>query len=350
MGLQFTVDIELTNRCNAKCHFCPRDQTPHQGLMSPEVFEQALARTVEYRDFVQEAVEGEVVVSLCGLGEPLLNRHAADFVRQVREAGFTCMLSSNGALLDERKGRELLDAGLQKIFINVGDVDESYEEVYKLPFERTRENVVRFADMAGDTCKVRVVLVDYKRDASHLKAMKQYWRAQGITLFDTFGIMNRGGALFVDEMQFESYPERDDARQLLVETGTEPICGAPFAYLFVGYDGQYYLCCSDWKKNVPLGSVFEESFMSVTQAKLGCVTSREPICRTCNHDPLNRLTEELRAIELGESDAGARDDLVTQMVNTTHAINDALATMLDAWGDRDGNRTPRRRSIPVVAG
>ena len=48
--MTFTIDIELTNRCNAKCHFCPRDQTPHQGLMSPEVFEQALHRAVEYRD------------------------------------------------------------------------------------------------------------------------------------------------------------------------------------------------------------------------------------------------------------------------------------------------------------
>ena len=37
--MPFSVDIELTNRCNAKCHFCPRDQTPHEGLMSPEVFD-----------------------------------------------------------------------------------------------------------------------------------------------------------------------------------------------------------------------------------------------------------------------------------------------------------------------
>ena len=39
MQLPFlNLDIEPTNRCNANCYFCPRDQTPHQGLMSPEVF------------------------------------------------------------------------------------------------------------------------------------------------------------------------------------------------------------------------------------------------------------------------------------------------------------------------
>ena len=47
--MELSVDIELTNRCNAKCHFCPRDQTPHEGLMSPEVFDQSLLRAVEYR-------------------------------------------------------------------------------------------------------------------------------------------------------------------------------------------------------------------------------------------------------------------------------------------------------------
>jgi hypothetical protein len=38
-----TIDIELTNNCNAACSFCPRDATPHEGLMRPEVFERSFA-------------------------------------------------------------------------------------------------------------------------------------------------------------------------------------------------------------------------------------------------------------------------------------------------------------------
>jgi MoaA/NifB/PqqE/SkfB family radical SAM enzyme len=350
MAWPLTVDIEPTNRCNAKCHFCPRDATPHQGLMAPEVFAQALARTVELQDFVREVLDREVVVSLCGLGEPLLNRHTPDFVRQVREAGFTCVLSSNAALLDEKRGQALLDAGLQRIFINVGDHDEGYEDVYKLPFEKTRDNVVRFSAMAEGRCEVRIVLVDFRRDEAHLQEMKRFWRDHGIDRFDTFGIINRGGALFVDEMQFESYPERDVARRLLGGSGPEPVCGAPFGYLFVGYDGQYYLCCSDWKKDVPLGSVFDESFLSVTRAKLAHVTSREPICRTCNHDPLNRLTEELRAMATGDADERDRDALIAEIQHDGQIVRDLLGTMLDAYGpDPETPAKAPRRLIPVVA-
>ena len=86
--MDLTVDIEPTNRCNASCHFCPRDATPHQGLMTVEVFEQALARAVEFRETVADQHGWNMTVSLCGLGEPLLNKHLPAWVGAVKAAGF----------------------------------------------------------------------------------------------------------------------------------------------------------------------------------------------------------------------------------------------------------------------
>ena len=54
--------------------------------------------------------------------------------------------------------------GLERILINVGDEGDEYESVYKLPFEKTRDNVVRFAEMAEGRCEVDIVLVDHHRD------------------------------------------------------------------------------------------------------------------------------------------------------------------------------------------
>ena len=47
-------------------------------------------------------------------------------------------------------------------------------------------------------------------------------------------------------------------------------------FLFIGYDGQYYLDSSDWKKEVPLGSVFDVSFVDTLLPKLARVRSRDP--------------------------------------------------------------------------
>jgi MoaA/NifB/PqqE/SkfB family radical SAM enzyme len=343
--VQFVVDMEVTNRCNAKCHFCPRDRTPHQGLMSPEVFEAGLQRAVEFRSTIAEPAGDQMRVSLCGLGEPLLNRHVVEYCRQARAEGFRVVMSSNGSLLDERRSAALLEAGLQQILINVGEEGDEYEEVYRLPFERTLENVVRFNEMAFGVCEVIVVLVDHRGDAEHLAHMRQFWNDRGIQQSLTYEIMNRGGSLFVDHMQYEHYPELAEARARLAATVGTPLCGAPFGYLFVGYDGQYYLCCSDWEKQTPLGSVFDRSFVDVARAKLDLVVSRDPVCRTCNLDPTNRLTEELRAEAQGDAPPGSADQMLAKIA----AGNRGTEAMVEQLGLQVPPAPHARRLIPVRA-
>jgi MoaA/NifB/PqqE/SkfB family radical SAM enzyme len=345
MSVQFfNLDIETTNRCNAHCYFCPRDQTPHQGLMSVETFDQALARTIAFRETVREQFDTKIKVNLCGLGEPLLNKHTPDFVAKVRAAGFECSISTNGSLLDERHSRALLDAGLQGAEINVGEVDDDYDKIYGLPWEKTCENVVRFAEMAGDECAVRIVLVNHRGDAQHTARMKEFWTSHGISTFLQFDIMNRGGALFVDQMQYADYAERKEAAQLFEARGAMPVCSVPFTLLFIGYDGQYYLCCSDWKKDVPLGSVFDTTFEAIVGAKLGHVSTGEPICKSCNHDPLNRLTDALRTA----SETGHRkpiDRLIDDIVEND-ATARAVAGKLEAIAPQ--YHVPASRLIPVT--
>jgi len=341
----FMIDMEVTNRCNAKCHFCPRDRTPHQGLMSPEVFEAGLQRAIEFRAGIAQPSGEDVRISLCGLGEPLLNRHANDYTRDARAAGFPVVMSSNGSLLDERRSAGLLDAGLQQILINVGEEGDDYEEVYQLPFERTLENVVRFNEMSGGACEVVIVLVNHRGDEEHLAKMRRYWDDHGIRQAVTYEIMNRGGSLFVDHMQYEHYPELSEARNRLAAAVGTPLCGAPFGYLFVGYDGQYYLCCSDWEKQAPLGSIFDKSFVDVAQAKLDLVVSRDPVCRTCNLDPINRLTEELRAEADGHTPPGSADQVQAKIT----ADNAVVEGVLRQLGLEAPVALPARRHIPVRA-
>jgi len=350
--MHFSIDLELTNRCNASCHFCPRDRTPHQGLMSPETFEQSIRRAVEYREQVEAAFAPEpvdIVISLCGLGEPLLNKHTPDFVRQVRAAGFRCSLSSNGAILDEGRSRAILDAGVQAVYLNIGDIDEAYEEVYKLPFEKTRDNIVRFHEMAGDQCDVYIVLVNYRADADHLAAMRAYWGQYGIETFQEFEIINRGGSLFVDHMQYERFPELAEADRLLRADDEVPLCGAPYAYMFVGYDANYYLCCSDWEKKAPLGSVFDASFLDVTADKLRHTIDRQAVCKTCNLDPINKATEALQELEAGSTDRASVDGLIEGIRAQSRSIADALEVMQPGSKSVILEQPVKRRLIPVVA-
>jgi MoaA/NifB/PqqE/SkfB family radical SAM enzyme len=349
------VDVEVTNRCNAKCHFCPRDRTPHQGLMAPEVFDQALQRAVEYRSAVAEFPNPEVHISLCGLGEPLLNRHVVDYVRLARAEGFFVKMSSNGSLLDAGRSAALLDAGLQQILINVGEEGDDYEAVYHLPFERTLQNVVRFNEMATGRCQVTMVIVDHRGDPDHVARMRRYWADHGIEHAITYEIMNRGGSLFVEHMQYGMYPEQVEALARLEQRLGGGLCAAPFLYLFVGYDGQYYLCCSDWEKQTPMGSVFEKSFVDVVGQKVAHLLSRESVCKTCNLDPLNRLTDEIRAEAAGEVPPGSTDNVIESIGRETALARAAAALFGHSFSHQEAHRfgdyLPRkvRRHIPVSA-
>lgn len=336
------VDMEVSNRCNAKCHFCPRDATPHQGLMSPEVFEKGFEQALELP-------EG-ITVNLCGLGEPLLNKHVPAFVRAVRDAGVECGLSSNASLLDERRASAILEAGVTRVFLNVGDRDQDYEAVYQLPFQPTLENVERFVDLAGDDCEIHIVLVDHRRDPGHLEEMRTFWRERGISRFQQYDVINRGGALFVDEMQYQRMPEQAQAREMLRERGGHALCSVPFTSLFIGYDGLYYLCCSDWRKQAPLGSVFDTDLVEVARHKYEHVSTGEPVCRSCNLDPLNRLTDKLRGVSAGELPMADAQNAAQEMLGVSRAIDDGMVRLEQRAASRPSTRRgDRRKLIPVVA-
>ncbi len=346
--LFLTIDIEITNRCNATCHFCPRDATPHQGIMTVETFDQALKRAVDYRQVAYDVSGLEVTVSLCGLGEPLINPNTISFVEKVKAEGFRCSMSSNGALLTEDKARRLLDAGLDEIYINISDIHEEYEKVYNLPFETSCNNITRFAELAQGRCRPIIILVDHHNDRNHIKAMQAFWRERGLTDFHDYSVINRGGALFVEHMQFEQYSEMVRARNDLTQNGEQPLCGAPWGFLFIGYDGNYYLCCSDWRKQANLGSVFDHSFLQVTRQKLAMVVSREPVCKTCNHDPINMLTDELRAMNRGEVTGEEVAKLRESLREGSREINTALGRLLD-YGDNHPEGMLPADIIPVIA-
>jgi MoaA/NifB/PqqE/SkfB family radical SAM enzyme len=324
------VDIELTSRCNASCSFCPRDQTPHQGLIDEPTFTAALRRAVQYRDALLEFQELQpgyfdthndtIWLSFCGMGEPLLHPRVVDYVGQVAEAGLRPIVNTNGALLSPRTAEELLDAGLAMVCLNVGEIGEQYEAVYDLPFERTRTNVEHFLVTAPGRCITAIVLVDHRDDPHHVTFMQEYWSQRGAEVFMPFSLVNRAGSLATDKQSEARQGFRAEAERMLQEKGGAARCWVPFLYPFIGYDGNYYLCSSDWRKEVNLGNVFEHSLVDLLDEKAEQVCGGSPICSGCTHEPTNALALSL---------ARAADARTTGTHATTASAPDGLLAGLD---------------------
>ena len=347
------IDVELTNRCNAHCSFCPREQTPHQGLMAPAVLDQVVARVIELRDGTDDLWPSAGGISFCGLGDQLLNPHVAEFVAKVRGAGLDVTVNTNAALLDEERGQRLLDAGVTAVCINAGELGARYEEVYGLPFERLAANLRRFVEASADRCQVYVVLVDHSRDTAHLDEVEAFWRELGVFRFMKFDVINRAGSLSAETHDLSGLAQYAEAKERLAAADAATGCRAPFHFPFIGYDGEYYLCSSDWKKEASVGNVFDHSILSVIPAKFELLNDEHSICATCTHHHVNRLTNVLLDRDDGlATDAGV-DQLVADLevdAADSRRINDrARQTISTRGAGASTTRRPRRRQIPVRA-
>lgn len=300
-----TIDIELTNRCNATCSFCPREKTPRQGFMSEAVFEQALARVAELGDAAR--------VTLTGLGEPMLHPQFLRFTEMALARGFSVDITSNGSRLTPELTTRLLDAGLQMINFSVSDLDDDYREVYGLPFATTRDNILEFVRQSRGRCHTKVTIIKHAGNAEQLEALTRYWQEQGLDEVNVFVEDNRGGSHEMPYLFLENRRYLRESVVLLREKIGSELCGVMFHSVFIGWNGNYYLCCNDWEKTVPLGHVDALAIEEIDQAKVDFNRRQCGVCQTCNRNPVNEIREVMLDREQGRRGPFALKNKLTSL-------------------------------------
>ena len=97
--------LETTNRCNLLCTTCPRtfEELEPPSDMSWELF----------TSIVGQFPNVERVV-LHGVGEPMMVAELPAMVKYLKDRGIYVLFNTNGTLMREKKGRELIEAGLRR--------------------------------------------------------------------------------------------------------------------------------------------------------------------------------------------------------------------------------------------
>jgi MoaA/NifB/PqqE/SkfB family radical SAM enzyme len=102
--------IETTNRCNLLCETCPRT---FEDLEPPaDMSWQLFTRIVDQFPRIARVV-------LHGVGEPMMVKALPRMMRYLKERGTYVLFNTNGTLLTERKGRELVAAGLDELRVSL---------------------------------------------------------------------------------------------------------------------------------------------------------------------------------------------------------------------------------------
>jgi MoaA/NifB/PqqE/SkfB family radical SAM enzyme len=159
--------LETTNRCNLLCGTCPRtfEDLEPPADMSWELF------TAIVDQFPKIAR-----VVLHGVGEPMMVRDLPRMIRYLKARGTYVLFNTNGTLLTRRKGKELIESGLDELRVSLDAAEpHSFALVRgRDMFDRILKNVRAFTvmqrELGGDMPRVSLWLTGLKETIAELPA------------------------------------------------------------------------------------------------------------------------------------------------------------------------------------
>ena len=130
--------FEPSSRCNLECTMCFRNSWIDERIsdMRTEVFEKAL-------DTAPKSVQ---TVFFGGMGEPLVHKDILYMVRRASSGGARVEMLTNGTLLTRQISSDLIDAGLDMLWISIDSIDaDDYDKIrQKSSFKLVRSNILAF--------------------------------------------------------------------------------------------------------------------------------------------------------------------------------------------------------------
>ena len=159
--------LETTNRCNLPCTTCPRtfEDLEPAANMSWDLF----------RSIVDQYPKISRVV-LHGVGEPLMVPNLPRMIRYLKERGTYVLFNTNGTLLNERRGRDLIASGLDELRVSLDAAEPvAFKAVRgKDAFDRIVRNVREFRaqqkGLAAEKPRVSLWLTGLKETIGQLPA------------------------------------------------------------------------------------------------------------------------------------------------------------------------------------
>lgn len=134
--------VELTSRCNLTCQTCIRNAWEEiQGDMNEATFKRLLESLKNF--------PSRPDVFFGGFGEPLMMPDIAGMVAQVKALAGKVELITNGMLLSERLSHELIQAGLDTLWVSVdGATPEHFADVrLGAALPTVLDNIIRFSNL-----------------------------------------------------------------------------------------------------------------------------------------------------------------------------------------------------------
>ncbi len=279
------VFIEITNKCNLSCDFCPK--TSRQLKTNEEEdFKIILSQIATYTDYIYLHV----------MGEPTSHKHLGRYLELSYEAGLKVNLTTNGTLLKEVKEVLLNSKSLRQVNISLHSfesnsgaksLDEYLEGICDFVLEASTNtsiiSSIRLWNMDDEELKGKNTLNRdiIKRLEDGLKLDYSIEKEMGEDI--GFKVANR---IYLNKAKKFEWPDINGK-----EIGDEAFCYGLRDQIGILVDGSVVPCCLDHEGDMKLGNVFERPLEEILESDRATTIYEgfsnrkavEKLCKTCGY-------------------------------------------------------------------
>ncbi len=274
------LTVEVTNRCNISCTFCPRQHLDMRlGDMDRALFTKIIDEAAEHMP---------VSLILFFRGEPLLHPEFLDFLRYARQKGISDIsIATNAVFLDEKTQDALIDAQLYFLSVSLDTDDAQLYHASRVygDFERSKANLLAFcakckaARAEGRIApQIQVSTVDIDAYRGGQEDFVALWRqhADIVRVYEEHSADGNMGS----------------AARLRGGVAQRRPCKKVYTDMVIYWDGTAALCNHDWDNRLNIGNVFEQSIYDIWNSEAyeriramheDGAFSEDIVCKRCDH-------------------------------------------------------------------
>jgi MoaA/NifB/PqqE/SkfB family radical SAM enzyme len=230
--------LETTNRCNLLCETCPRtfEALEPPADMSWDLF----TRIVDQFPKIARVV-------LHGVGEPMMVKSLPRMIHYLKARGSHVLFNTNGTLLTERKGRELIAAGLDELRVSLDAAEPAAFRAVRGKdfFARIVRNVRAFTALQRrEGCArplVSLWLTGLRETIDQLPAFIRLAREIGVG-----EVYLQAAALAAQwGIRFDASGASEPGTSLQRQPGEQPwsLCRRPWSLMYFTAHGRAIPCC-----------------------------------------------------------------------------------------------------------
>ncbi len=289
-GLDKSLELELTNFCNAKCGMCPREELNRpKGYMTLKTLKAILNASAQFQ------INN---ISIGGFGEPLLHKDFRLLIKTMRSVlpNAKISLTTNGLLLAPEMQNEIIKAGISEINVSFhSNSKDEYENFMGISYLSVIDNVKSFLkNHPQHENTIRIGIVRTKLNTDKVENIINFWDKIGVKNFTILTAHNRAGKLMDQAIADNQFFQE---QRIEIQEKDKSICRTASIILkFVDWQGKTHLCCNDLDSIALLGDLQVDSFETIESNRENIwKKAQKELCRNCNM-PSTLLHTELISI------------------------------------------------------